>query len=252
MIISRHARIKAILRNDMPHRMDGKIFDFLSPELRSQFDIFDSDLVGTNMYDGDALTVIARHPDGLILDCGAGSRPAFYENVVNFEISAYPSTDVRGVGESLPFQDNSFDAIFSLNVLEHVKDPFLAAKELLRVLKPGGDLVVVVPLTQPTHGYPHHYYNMTAEGILNLFGSSINVGRVYVPQSTTAIWSIAWILRDWADGLDEQALAEFKSVTVEDLLNGAPAFLDRSFVRNLSDQKNLQIAGSTTLIAKKI
>ncbi|MFL9985155.1 methyltransferase domain-containing protein [Paraburkholderia sediminicola] len=247
----RRARIESILDKSLPYVDDGHLFDFLSPELKEQFNIQDSPLIGENLYDADALSVIQRHRDGLVLDCGAGSRPTIYENVINFEISAYPSTDVRGAGERLPFLDHSFDAVLSLNVLEHVKDPFLAAKELLRVLKPGGDLVVVVPLTQPTHGYPHHYYNMTAEGILNLFNPSIDVERVYVPISTSPIWTLVWITRDWADGLDEQALEDFKSVTIGDLLNGAPPLLDRPFVRNLSDTKNLELASSTTLLAKK-
>ncbi|WP_018419845.1 MULTISPECIES: hypothetical protein [Paraburkholderia] len=82
-----------------------------------------------------------------------------------------------------------------------------------------------------THTYPHHYYNMTAEGILNLFGSAINVERVYVPESTTAIWSIYWIMSEWADGLDENALKEFKALTVEEIPQGPPTLLDRSFVK---------------------
>ncbi|MGF6549941.1 class I SAM-dependent methyltransferase [Paraburkholderia youngii] len=249
---ARRKRIESVLRTDMPYSDDGKFFDFLSPELRSQFDIYDSELAGSNLYDQDALNMIERHPSGIILDCGAGSRPAIYENVINFDITNYPSTDVRGVGEVLPFKDASFDGLLSLNVLEHVKDPFTAAKEILRVLKPGGDLVVVVPLTQPTHGYPHHYYNMTAEGILNLFGSGIKAERVYVPESTTAIWSIYWIMSEWAEGLDEDALKEFKALTVEEILQGPPTLLDRSFVKQLSAKKNLDIASSTTVIAKRV
>jgi hypothetical protein len=50
-------------------------------------------------------------------------RDKFFENVVNFEIAAYGSSDVLGVGERLPFADNTFDCVFSFAVLEHVKDP---------------------------------------------------------------------------------------------------------------------------------
>ena len=51
---------------------------------------------------------------GLILDCGGGRRRVYLDNIVNFEIVVYDTTDVRGVGEMLP---------------------------LLRVLKPDDDLM---------------------------------------------------------------------------------------------------------------
>ncbi len=45
----------------------------------------------------------------------------------------------------LPFPDNSFDAVFCLETLEHVEDPEKAACEMFRVLKKGGYAVVLVP-----------------------------------------------------------------------------------------------------------
>jgi SAM-dependent methyltransferase len=247
----RSKRIEHVLREDMPYELNGKIYDFLTPELRAQFNIIDTANVSSNGYDGDAIALIEKHRDGLILDCGAGSRPAYYENVVNFEIAAYPSTDVRGVGEVLPFKDNSFDAVFSLAVLEHVKDPFQCAREIKRVLKPGGDLLCCVPLLQPVHGYPHHYYNMTAQGLANLFEPEVAIHRHEVPDSVLPIWSLTWMLNSWANGLKGEALAEFKELKVVDLLADPQDYLDRPFVRTLAKEKNMELASATVILGTK-
>jgi SAM-dependent methyltransferase len=247
----RENRIRSILRDDMPHKKDGRIFDFLSDELRKQFNIIDTNNVSSNLYDGNALALIVKHPKGLVLDCGAGSRPDYYENVVNFEIAAYPSTDVRGVGEILPFKDETFDAVISSAVLEHVKDPFLCAREIIRVLKPGGELMCCVPFLQPMHGYPHHYYNMSEQGLANLFAPQIAIDRHEVPDSVLPIWSLSWILRSWADGLKGPALEEFKALSVSDLMADPLSFLNRSFVRDLSKVKNMELASATVIFGTK-
>lgn len=49
-----------------------------------------------------------------------------------------------GYAESLPFEDNFFDAVFYLDVIEHLKDPLLSLKEAHRVLKPAGITIILV------------------------------------------------------------------------------------------------------------
>lgn len=49
----------------------------------------------------------------------------------------------------LPFSDGSFDMVVCSEVLEHIEDNRAAVRELVRVLKPGGDLVVTVPRFWP-------------------------------------------------------------------------------------------------------
>lgn len=52
---------------------------------------------------------------------------------------------ISASAEKLPFSDNSFDFIYSTNVLEHVQNPGLVIKESVRVLKAGGYLQFVIP-----------------------------------------------------------------------------------------------------------
>lgn len=62
---------------------------------------------------------------------------------------------VAAVGERLPYADASFDIAFSNDVLEHVADDAMCAREILRVLKPGGRAVIYVPNRRylfETHG----------------------------------------------------------------------------------------------------
>lgn len=50
---------------------------------------------------------------------------------------------------ALPFPDGTFDLVICSEVLEHVPDHRAALAELVRVLKPGGDLVISVPRYYP-------------------------------------------------------------------------------------------------------
>ncbi|MBI4039716.1 class I SAM-dependent methyltransferase [Candidatus Daviesbacteria bacterium] len=46
---------------------------------------------------------------------------------------------------NLPFADGTFDAVFALEVLEHVENPRQVLSEVKRVLKPDGYIVILVP-----------------------------------------------------------------------------------------------------------
>jgi SAM-dependent methyltransferase len=230
--------------------INGKL-NFLTEALRAEARISDTTNVSSNSYDEDTLALVKKYSDGLVLDCGAGKRQIYFENVVNYEIVDYDSTDVLGIGEKLPFIDSTFDAVISIAVLEHVRDPFKCAREISRVLKPGGELYCAVPFLQPLHGYPHHYFNATSQGIRALFEDYLEVKKIVVLPSTHPIWSLTWILNLWLAGLPEEHREQFKRMHVAELLGEPPSYLALPFCAQLSDSAQLELASATVLTAKK-
>jgi len=131
-----------------------------------------------------------------ILDIGAGLRvDAVRGNVVDpknewikpllekldYKVMDLVDTyhpDIVGDVMAIPLPDNQFDVITCLAVLEHVSRPWDAAKEMYRVLKPGGSLLLYVPFLFPFHampGYYTDYFRYTDEGIRSLLGQFINI-----------------------------------------------------------------------------
>lgn len=66
----------------------------------------------------------------------------------------------NAAGENLPFPDQTFDAILSHEVLEHVQDDQRAVQEMLRVLRPGGRIILFVP----NRGYPFETHGIYWRG----------------------------------------------------------------------------------------
>lgn len=244
-------RLEPFIRADMPHVRKQLKYDFLTDSLRRSSGIAATQAISSNGYDQFALDLIHTFKDGLVLDCGAGRRPTYHANVVNYEIVDYESTDVIGIGEVLPFKDNTFDAVLSIAVLEHVRDPFACAGEIMRVLKPSGKLLCCVPFLQPQHGYPHHYYNMTAQGLRALFESRLVIDDQRVIDSILPVWSLTWIVQSWARGLQGPTKEAFLDLPLRELLKSPNELLGESWVRELSQEKNFELASATLLFAHK-
>ncbi len=87
---------------------------------------------------------------GPVLDvgCGRGERrrhfPAGYQGIDAVDRAEPGFPFVKGLAEDLPWPDAHFDAVLSVEAFEHFADARLAADEALRVLRPGGRLLVFV------------------------------------------------------------------------------------------------------------
>jgi glycosyltransferase involved in cell wall biosynthesis/SAM-dependent methyltransferase len=130
--------------------------------------------------------------NGHVLNIGAGATEIKAPNCIELEYSIYKNTDVAGDAHHLPFKDNVFDAVVSFNTFEHLHNPSAAAKEILRVLKPGGKILLQTAFLQPLHEEPHHYYGATKYGILNWF-SDFQVENCYVSDNFSPAYTLAWL-----------------------------------------------------------
>ncbi|MGB1285814.1 MAG: class I SAM-dependent methyltransferase [Aggregatilineales bacterium] len=107
----------------------------------------------------------------LVAGCGVGMyaaqlRTRYTPDVEAFDIEADRVREARentphalvAAAETIPYKSNSFDTILSHEVIEHVNNDHMAAQEMIRVLKPGGRLVMFAPnrwYPFETHG---HYW----------------------------------------------------------------------------------------------
>lgn len=112
--------------------------------------------------------ILARG-DQRVLHLGAGSTATKYPGCIELEYRIFRHTDVVGDAHALPFRDGSFDRVFAFNVFEHLRDPARAAREILRVLKPGGALALHTAFLQPLHEEPCHFFNATEFGVREWF-----------------------------------------------------------------------------------
>jgi SAM-dependent methyltransferase len=125
----------------------------------------------TNPNAEEHTALIKNLAGGLVLDLGAGNprESEHHPNVVFHEFVQYAHTDVVSVCDQLPYREGIFDAVISKAAFEHLARPWDMAEEIYRVLKPGGFVTVDTAFMYPLHGDPYHFFNMTLDGVREIF-----------------------------------------------------------------------------------
>lgn len=113
-----------------------------------------------------------------LLDLGCGVKPfkkiysGYSSNSVGIDVATSPHTksemDMIYDGKNIPFDNNRFDYVLCTEVMEHVPDPALFLKEIHRVMKSDGILIMTTPFLVPLHEEPHDFYRYTKHGIHHL------------------------------------------------------------------------------------
>ncbi len=131
-------------------------------------------IIRKNLYRG-----VLRHAHelrGKLMDFGCGSKPykALFTNATEYIGVDYAGEghshdkeeiDVYYDGKTIPFPDNTFDSILTNEVLEHVFNLEDILKELNRVLKPGGKILITTPFAWTEHEIPVDFGRYTSFGM---------------------------------------------------------------------------------------
>ena len=80
-----------------------------------------------------------------------------------------PSVHYADITRCPHIPDASYDAVFSISVMEHVARPWAAAREIRRILKPGGVVYHAAPFSYFFHGAPMDFWRYTPDAMKQLF-----------------------------------------------------------------------------------
>ena len=160
--------------------------------------------------------------DGKVLDIGCGSGYLLLSlkekgcevfgleaNQNAVDVCADSGLNVfKGTLEEARYQDRSFDVVILSQVIEHLQSPRKTLKEIYRILKPGGKILVYCPnvksyLTKVFgkywHGWhiPFHFYGLDGEAIRNMATKShfvvsqirtVTPTRFFIESMKSCLW----------------------------------------------------------------
>lgn len=148
----------------------------MSNEKNPHFSDADIDAIAANPTDNfftpvlqEALTLIDRPSQICDVGCGNGVFSACLKDLLDCSLSgvdgsayALQHAGKRGFDElhlvkdfssdRLPFKDDTFDLVINKDVLEHLLNPEILVAEMVRIIKPGGHFLVLVPNHFPISG----------------------------------------------------------------------------------------------------
>jgi SAM-dependent methyltransferase len=104
-----------------------------------------------------------------LLDAGAGEQQyrKFCTHLKYF--SQDFELDIVSDINSIPVKNASFDVILCTEVFEHIPEPIKTISEFSRILKPGGKLILTLPVCSLTHFAPYYFYNGFSKYFLQKF-----------------------------------------------------------------------------------
>ena len=113
---------------------------------------------------------IGRTQNGVVLDLACGESPfrQYFPNAqpyLRVDLDPLDAEVIRGDMRSVPLPDLSVDAVLLCQAITDVPDPAAVLKEVRRILRTGGKVIVFESMCYPEHDAPQDYYRLMPEGL---------------------------------------------------------------------------------------
>lgn len=142
---------------------------------------------------------IKKYLSGIVLEIGAGGNhlkniyKKYSDEWISSDYDSRSKTiDLRADGQCLPIKDNCIDTVISIDVLEHIPEPEKAIKEIYRVLKPNGIVILSTPFFFWLHEEPFDFHRFSKYGLKNDFEK--NGFNVIEIEAISGVFTILGIL----------------------------------------------------------
>lgn len=169
-----------------------------------------------------------------VLDFGAGERPwkPLWDlgklDVTYADVTQNSTGSIDAIidgNTTLPFGDRTYDCVFLMDVLEHIRNDIVCLKELARITKPQGYLVLNVPFMYRFHEIPHDYRRYTPTALRALLeDSGYNVLRI---QPTGSDFMVCRTMLNESRGSNGLVTRIIKKIVIG-LLDGLKRYSERS------------------------
>ena len=139
-----------------------------------------------------ALERVRGSKEILGLNLGSGTSN-FGDDIINIDFFKYKNVDLVADITKLPLAGNQFDIAILTEVIEHLPHPEIVIKEVSRVLKKNGFILITSPFMIGFHGSPNDFQRFTIPGLkLLLEDFEILETKSYGPTG-----SLLWIFQEW-------------------------------------------------------
>jgi len=117
-----------------------------------------------------------------VLDLGCGNTPYYHKYIKGrllcLDIDKTKKANIVGDADFLPFRQNSFDKVMSINSLYYFNNPFNVVAHISRILKQNGKLIIVLPFFYPIHDAEIDKYRFTEQGIRAMLGKHFKIEKL--------------------------------------------------------------------------